>query len=184
MPASAAELRWPAHNYPVQTAGSSTQIAQEWRSPTARPHQSQNDERSHEQSLKSVSDRVRRLRTDQVGSLLRPWALLEAPYTGCHSSRDLRWSSVKLSIFRPIEGKGSDLHTSAKSVLRRGRDLTRQTTETKRVINAAMTMWDEAMLTTLRPFPLLLAAAALLINSDLAKAQIYPSPYAFQADWN
>ena len=42
-------------------------------------------------------------------------------------------------------------------------------------------MWDEAMLTTLRPFPLLLAAAALLINSDLAKAQIYPSPYAFQA---
>ena len=44
-----------------------------------------------------------------------------------------------------------------------------------------MTMWDEAMLTTLRPFPLLLAAAALLINSDLAKAQIYPSPYAFQA---
>jgi hypothetical protein len=59
--------------------------------------------------------------------------------------------------------------------------LTRQTTETKRVINAAMTMWDGAMLTTLRPFPLLFAAAALLINSDLAKAQIYPSPYAFQA---
>jgi hypothetical protein len=42
-------------------------------------------------------------------------------------------------------------------------------------------MWDGAMLTTLRPFPLLLAAAALLINSYLAKAQIYPSPYAFQA---
>ena len=37
------------------------------------------------------------------------------------------------------------------------------------------------MLTTLRPFPLLFAAAALLINLDLAKAQIYPSPYAFQA---
>ena len=37
------------------------------------------------------------------------------------------------------------------------------------------------MLTTLRPIPLLFAAAALLINSDLAKAQIYPSPYAFQA---
>ena len=88
---------------------------------------------------------------------------------------------MKFSIFRPIEGKGSDLHTSAKSVLRRGRDLKRQTTETKRVINAAMTMWDEAMLTTLRPFPLLFAAAAILINSDLAKAQIYPSPYAFQA---
>jgi hypothetical protein len=63
---------------PCKQSGSSTQIAQEWRSPTARPHQSQNDERSHEQSLKSVSDRVRRLRTDQVGSLLRPRALLEA----------------------------------------------------------------------------------------------------------
>ena len=37
------------------------------------------------------------------------------------------------------------------------------------------------MLTTLRPLPLLFAAAAVLINSDLAKAQIYPSPYAFQA---
>ena len=88
---------------------------------------------------------------------------------------------MKFSIFRSIEGKGSDLHTSAKSVLRRGRDLTRQTTEMKRVINAAMTMWNGAMLTTLRPLPLLFAAAVLLINSDLAKAQIYPSPYAFQA---
>ena len=56
-----------------------------------------------------------------------------------------------------------------------------QTTVTKRVIGAAVTTWDEAMLTTLRPLPLLFAATALLISSDLAKAQIYPSPYAFQA---
>ena len=37
------------------------------------------------------------------------------------------------------------------------------------------------MLTTSRLFPLLFAAVGLLTNSDLAKAQIYPSPYAFQA---
>ena len=80
----------------------------------------------------------------------------------------------------PTHHRGVGRVRCAKSALRRGRDLTRQTRYEARD-NAAMTMWNGAMLTTLRPLPLLFAAAVLLINSDLAKAQIYPSPYAFQA---